>query len=234
MKKIILGASAALAMSCTSMYAGGTDASYDKPYVSPATDLYIQLQLGIRRHDYKERQWSSYSQQAIGDWHGGTQSMAYGGDFGYEFSKSLSFEMGAFYFPQTSFTEGNGNSEQKWRTYSAYGALKATVPVLENVDLFLKAGLGWTHIKRNVSAGSELNNSIFAASASRFAFMGGFGFDYNFAQDFFASGQYLRFVGENRSGDPRGTPVAQNPGSRTVYVTGYSLYMAGIGYKFAW
>ena len=89
MKKILVGASAALVLSATA-YAGGNDTSFDKPYVSPDTDLYVQLQFGVRRHDYKNKQWSSYTRKtSIGDWHGGGQSLAYGADVGYEFSLSL-------------------------------------------------------------------------------------------------------------------------------------------------
>jgi outer membrane protein W len=215
MKKLIAIA-AGLAVASAAV-AGGMDSSYSAPAVavaSPATNLYVQAQLGFAQTNWKNQ---TNSTSAV-NWDKGNGGFAWGADIGYSWTKNLAVELGGFMLPKATATAtvpSLGSDTAK--TLLGYAAVKFSVPVMSNVELFAKAGLGYNRTKvEGDFAGARLASS---GTYHHWGFMGGIGADYSFGNNLFASVQYLRFSGKTES--------------TAVQTTNPNVWTAGIGYKFS-
>ena len=200
MNKLIIAAASAATIAVSSAVAGGMDtSSYSAPaaVAAPATNLYVQAQLG-----YGQSNWKSHAASGT-SWKNGSGGFAYGLDIGYSWTKNLAVELGGFKL-KNAVDNTNNITYKNW---VGYAAVKFSVPVMQNVDIYAKAGLGYNHAKQG------------STSYHHYGFVGGLGADYDLGNNLFLNVQYMRFAGKTNYG--------------TTETTNPNVYTAGIGYKFS-
>jgi opacity protein-like surface antigen len=182
MKKLILAAVAATV--ATAGFAG----SYATPAASqPATtqNAYVELAGGYALTNYVK-----FHNKTAANYKNDNGGFAFGVDAGYVFMPHFGAEVG-FMMPFTK-TEFAANTKNKVSQYSFYGAGRLETSLGQpNFNLFALAGLGYTSQKDKASAaGTEVKSS-------GFGFVGGFGADYEVAQNVTVGAKYLRLAGKN-------------------------------------
>lgn len=196
MKKLIVVSAAALATSVA--VAGGMNSTYSAPaaVAAPATNLYVQAQLG-----YAQTYWKNHFGGVVTSSKHGNGGFTWGADLGYQFNKNMAVELGGFYLPKATV---NSNTTKSW---AGYAAVKLSAPVMSNVSVYAKVGLGYQHVK------------IDSAKTHHWGPAFGAGVDYDLGNNMFVNVQYMRFAGKVKNG----VAEATNP----------NIWTAGIGYKFS-
>lgn len=183
MKKIILAAVAA------SVAATGFAGSYAAPAASqPASDqaAYIELNGGYALTNYVKS-----NNKTAADYKHDNGGFAGGIAAGYHFMPNLGVEAGfEMPFQKTATT---ADTKNKVTQYSFYGAGRLNANLGQGVDLFVLAGLGYTH-QGDKTSGTELKSS-------EVGFVGGAGVDYTVANNFVIGAKYLHFAGRSNATD---------------------------------
>jgi opacity protein-like surface antigen len=202
MKKIILAAVAA------SVAATGFAGSYAVPAASqPASDqsAYIELNGGYALTNYVK----SHGFTAA-DYNHDNGGFAGGIAAGYHFMPNLGVEAGfEMPFQKTAKTADKKNHVTQ---YSFYGAGRLNANLGQGVDLFVLAGLGYTH-QSDKTTGTEVKSS-------GIGFVGGAGVDYTVANNFVIGAKYLHFAGRDDNSK------ADNPAFASP-----QYFLVSVGYK---
>ena len=140
-------------------------------------------------------------------------------DAGYQFNKALAAELGGFWVSKQTFGD-----EDKTTNWLGYLAGRVNVPLMSQVDLFMKGGLGLNH-ESNSGSDAPANDTGFAP-------VFGVGLDYNINPNLYVSGQYL-YVGDSWNSETASVTVD----GRTLDVSGsktskVQLLTLGLGYRF--
>jgi len=142
-KLLVLTAAGIVSLGMTAALAGGPD-------VAPADNgVYVDLNLGYAFQDW----------EGIGNILGGVGFVTWGDnaqggfagsvDLGYQWNQYLAAEFGYWYLPQANFTvlPGGVGASGSINNYALYLAAKFMAPVMDNLDLFFKAGLAYRYFQ---------------------------------------------------------------------------------------
>jgi opacity protein-like surface antigen len=141
---------------------------------------------------------------------------ALGLDAGYQFNKALAAEIGGFWVSKATTINDDG-SEAKHGNWLGYVAGRATVPLMSQVDMFMKAGLGWNHTTHSGDGHEDANG---------FTPVFGVGLDYNINPNLYVSGAYTYF------GSSWNSAAANADGNKFAKTTRVQLLTIGLGYRF--
>lgn len=204
LKKKLLIAVAALGLSASAFATNG----------SP--DIYVGGQLG-----YGDTHWNNISGIANDSFLGNSvnisdDGLAAGAYAGYDINQYFAVEGGYVYFPRTKVTTNSVVSVIPPQSFSDTASLdtygldavgKITVPVVCNLGVFAKAGVGYLHTSSNDFGSTGNVNLVY-----------GFGAQYQVVQNLFADVSFTRFNGDSKFNDH--------------YQPDADLYAAGLSYKF--
>ena len=166
-------------------------------------------------------------------WSHTSWSWTLGADIGYQFNRYLSAELGGFWLQKTEAKKDNPGfgPERKnlwFQNWLGYIAAKMTIPVMDNFDLFAKAGVGVNHWRW----GKDWNDQDFTKrSFNGFGPVFAVGGSYKFGADHNAavSLQYMRF------GQSWSTYNDQNTNFDWAYnrsLNAIDLLTVGVSYRF--
>lgn len=210
-KLLVLTAAGIASLGVTAALAGGPD-------VAPADNgAYVDLNLGYGFQDWqgianliitptRSRVWGDNS----------TGGFAGSVDLGYQWNQYLAAEFGYWYLPQASYTNtpaGGVAVGGNVSNYALYLAAKFMAPVMDNLDLFFKAGLAYRYANQTTAAGplnAPANNTQTNITPT---FSGGI--QYNYTPNWRFNVMY--------------TYISSNAGAPTPNV---HLITAGVGYLF--
>jgi len=238
-KLLILAAAGIASVAATAAMAGGPDV-----VAAPAPDysgVYIQGDLGYANLNYKDA-YSDYFHYYDVDAKfssNGTGGFTVGGALGYQFTRFLAAEVGAFYLPRVKGSAYSYNSLagsessslgsftiNNWFLYMA-GKLMAPVPWVDNLDIFFKAGVAYREAR--LSGCIEYNGySVNKQTLNGWVPMFATGLMYWLNDNLYLKFQYM-YVAHYR--DCLG--VTGHSGGYDVEIPAAHLFLGGIGYKFA-
>lgn len=215
----------------TTIYAGGVEYIPPPPVYS---GFYIEANLGITFRDWEQAgQLQDYiiiaqGGTAIGGFDHGNTGFAYGFDFGYQWNRLFSGELGYFRLPSMKYSvpEGNlitANNSMKIRSrYLAYVALKFNYPIIDN--LYASAKLGAAYLDTEATF-SFIPVSGLPQKSDYWAPLFAFGLQYYFNWNWSINAQYTFVPG-----------YARRPTTgifTRVPVPNANIVTVGVGYKFA-
>lgn len=212
MKKIFAVTIASLiGLSAQAAFAGGPD----QP-VAPApvtySGTYLEGMVGYGLRDWGNTQvFTGTSTQNID---GGFSA---GFDVGYQFNEYISLEGGWLYYPQ--FTESALGASDTLTGWGAYGGLKFTVPLIQDLFIFAKAAAAYN--QWDGSNNVIVNAVNYSGTNTYWTPLFGFGLQYYFNQNLSINAQWIYVPGNEELTTATGRTPNEN------------LFLAGVGYKFA-
>jgi len=219
MKKLLVLAAAGLVSSAA--LAGGVG-SYNAaaPALHSYTGIYIEGMAGYATTYYKNLVGTSASD----DWTHGTGNWSVGADVGYQWNKYFSGELGGVYLFSSKYNDASASGQVTFKPWTAYLAGKVAVPVVDNVSLFGKFGVGYVRQKVSQGAGTAMPGVANYDTGSHWGPMFGVGVAYHWTSNIYVDGQYLRFAGAVKT---------DASGNKSTYVPSPNVFLLGVGYKFA-
>jgi opacity protein-like surface antigen len=147
---------------------------------------------------------------------------ALGLDAGYQFNKALAAELGGFWVSKATAKDTAGD-EVKVGSWLGYAAGRVNVPLMSQVDLFMKGGLGWNHTTGSFGFDGA---TVGKGSVNGFTPVFGVGLDYNINPNLYVSGAYTYF------GNSWNSAAADAAGDKAPKTTRVQLLTLGLGYRF--
>lgn len=155
-------------------------------------------------------------------------SFMVGGEVGYEFMNHLAAEFGGSWINPVKLNTATGDA--RLNTWLGYLAARLSAPVINHINLFMKAGLGFQYQQSRVI----FSDNAKALGADRSAWMPVFavGARYDVNHRWQTSIQYMRFA----SNFHHNSDGSSKPGDRTIteaaFFTPKDLVSLGVSYKF--
>lgn len=213
-KKIVLTSFAAIsAITFNAALAGGVDSPVPAEQPVTYSGTYIDVNLG-----YGMRDWSD-----VQDFTGTSTSNINGGftgnlDVGYQFNEYWSLELGGIYLPY--FSETRAGNTDDFYTWAAYGGVKLSVPLVQNLFGFGKVAAAYNDVEGNSNL-VQVNAINRAGDSSYWEPLFAFGLQYYFNQNISINAQYTFLSGWGQQNAAQG---------RTPNLNSFTV---GAGYKFA-
>lgn len=208
MKKTIIALAVASAALASVAFAGGYAAA---PQQS-ASGAYVEGMFGGAN---RTNNLFNHNGKVDGEKHA-NWGWALGLDAGYQFNKALAAELGGFWVSKST-TKNDDGSDYKVGNWLGYAAGRVNVPLMSQVDLFMKGGLGWNHSTTTKSGASSKNG---------FTPVFGVGLDYNINPNLYVSGAYTYF------GASWNSDAADANGDKAAKTARVQLLTIGLGYRF--
>ena len=217
MKKSIIALAVAGVALTASAFAGG----YAPAPQHSMTGAYVEGMVGAARRTNAPgiNKHESATGQKNANW-----GWALGLDAGYQFNKALAAELGGFWVSKA--TESNANGNGTVTNWLGYLAGRLCVPLMDQINLFMKAGLGLNH--ESTSGNNNLKNN------TGFSPVFGVGLAYNINPNLYVTGQYLYFGDSWNSWNPTANQRIHGQGAATnvAKTARVQLLTLGLGYKF--
>lgn len=215
MKKIFaLTIASFIGLSAQAAFAGGPEDPVVPAPAAPVTysGTYLEGELGYGVRDWGNTQVFTGTSTQNQD--GGFSA---GFDVGYQFNEFISLEGGWLYFPQFSETAlGVSDTLTGW---AAYGGLKFTIPLIQ--DLFIFSKIAAAYNQWSGSNNVVVNAVNYSGDNNYWAPLFGFGLQYYFNQNISINAEYIFVNGNEAQTTAQGRTPNEN------------LFLAGLGYKFA-
>ena len=224
-KLLILTAAGVASVGLTAAIAGGpTDMAPPAPVA--ASYFYVEGNVGYASQDFAGSPFMG-GPGAVGVLGPGSQGgWAYGADIGYMFNQYVGAEVGWTYLPRFGSTSTGSAVPGSFILRSTNGTwivLKLVAPLTENLDAFVKAGLGYRYGRIIWLAPAVVSSSRMEELRPLFAAGG----TYNIGQEWMASVQFMHFMG-GTTYNSMGAPVALN----SVVAPASNVLTLDVGYKF--
>jgi hypothetical protein len=213
-KKLLILAAAGVVS--TSALAGGAS-NYSAPAASMSSEDQVGLYVGVNA-GWDQLDWKNQlGTPATSSWNNAASngSFTMGADVGYSFNQYLAVEFGGFWLPTNAKYTGASNLTLK--TWDLYLAGKGTVDLMDDVNVFGKLGLAYTHT--NVSGTVPATLDLASGTQGTWRPMFATGLGYDFAQDWNVNAQYALILGRQSNG--------------TTYSPNQNIYTLGVAYTFA-
>ena len=227
------------AIACSAAIAGGPERySYDynsaasgsaptqvaatkqQQFLSNDSGLYVDVDIGLARAN-----WLYYTSNANHKslkFSNGRSGFVWGGDLGYQFTRYLSLELGAYKLAKFEVkTPGSGLfSISSWL---GYVAAKLSVPITKQISLFGKAGLAVTSIKKQRALGIT-KAVIKDRFVSPILALGG---QWDFVSNWSVNAQMI-YIPVRMEGSSLDSAIENTKNHPNEY-----LFLVGVSYKFA-
>ncbi len=236
-KLLVLSAASLAAFGVTAVMAGGPDhmAMPSAPAFEPS--VYLEGHFGYAGIDWSNFNGSdvmgtsansAYTPNSHGDGY-----LTAGVDLGYNFTQNIAAEVSWFYLPNVSggfngsFSSANsgGATVHSWL---AYAAAKLSVPVMENLDLFGKVGVGYRSLTYSVPSTPAVLQTV-TGNGDYWTPVFGAGIEYNWS-NWLIGAQYLYVPGNSNINN--GAPAPYNTGGAPNAAPEANLYTGFLGYQF--
>ena len=193
-KCLVLAAAGIASVGAAAALAGGPDQMVMPPAPAFQPKVYVEANAGYARVNWSRFAGTPFLAGASKERGGFT----YGFDGGYQFSRNLALELGWFYLPKVKgFANGTGGfirpGALRLKSWFIYVAGKLTVPLLDNVDAYLKMGAAYRRLTWN---GAGVGSGKTTNGYWRPVFAGGF--SYMVSESWEINVQYLRLPGNLR------------------------------------
>ena len=213
-KKLLILAAAGVA----SALAGGAS-NYSAPAASMSSEDQVGLYVGVNG-GWDQLGWKNQVGTATGSsWNNAASegSFTLGADVGYSFNQYLAVELGGFWLPtEAKYTAASPANNLTLKTWDLYLAGKGTVDLMDDVNLFGKLGVAYTHT--DVS-GTPTTISVATGDQGTWRPLFAAGLGYDFAQDWNVNAQYALILGRQSNGK--------------TYSPNQNIYTLGVAYTFA-
>ena len=200
-KKLLVLAAGLTVIGATAAIAGGPDHMAMPAQPAFQNSIYIDAQLGYAQTNNDVFLGNAVVDNKNGGFTGGV-------DMGYTFTRNIALEAGWLYLPNTGISTVDFNGQV--RSWLIYAAAKFSAEVMENLDLFAKAGVGYRDLNYSFNGHNSTGNYWLPLMAA--------GLEYTYGSWLFGA-QYTFVTGNS---------------SKTINDNGTkaNLYTGFVGYKF--
>ncbi|MDP1573718.1 MAG: outer membrane beta-barrel protein [Coxiellaceae bacterium] len=205
-KKLLVLAAGLTVIGATAAMAGGPDHMAMPAQPAFQNSVYIDAQLG-----YASTNTADYTLAGVSVVDNKNGGFAGGVDMGYTFTRNIALEAGWLYLPNAGFANPTNTVTGQVRSWVLYAAAKFSAEVMENLDLFAKAGVGYRNLNWSLNGANSSGNYWLPLMAA--------GIEYTYGSWLFGA-QYTFITGNSSN-----STLQDNAGKMNMY-TGF------VGYKF--